>query len=68
MAKLHHDELIQLFQEGRIDLLQFTMNGEQADEFLDFCRKRYIDPTNESARLFMQLRDIEQMELQFINF
>lgn len=68
MAKLKHDELVQLYQDGRIDILQFVMNGEQADEFLEFCNKRFIEPTPVTAKLFLDLREVEQMDLQYINF
>lgn len=68
MAKMSHEELVSLFQDKRIDILQFVMNGDQADEFLGFCRNRFIEPTPESAQLFVSLRDLEQMNHQYINF
>lgn len=64
MAKLSHDELVMLLQEERIDWLQFVMNGEQADEYLSFCKERRIDPSPETAEFFVDFCDVTAMRQQ----
>lgn len=66
MAKFDHDTLVELYQDKRIDILQFIMNGEDADDFLQFCLDRRLDPSTASANLFLSLKDREIMESQQI--
>lgn len=53
MAKLTHDELVSLYNQKRINVLLFVMNSERADDFLKFCHDRCIEPSLESANLFL---------------
>lgn len=65
MAKLPYDERVQLLEENRIDILQFVMDGEEADDFLSFCRERGIDPTPEAAGIWIDICDVDVMAAQF---
>lgn len=66
MAKLSHDERVALLQQGRIDMLQFVMNGEEADEFLAFCRSHEIQPLPESAEFFVDMTENSVMDQQLM--
>lgn len=66
MAKLSHDERVALLQQGRIDMLQFVMNGEEADEFLAFCRSHEIQPSPESAEFFVDMTEYSVMDQQLM--
>lgn len=61
-----HDELVELLQSGKIDFLQFVMNGEYAREYLEWCIERNIDPSNDTAELFLEMTEIDMMEHQFM--
>lgn len=66
MAKLSHDERVSLLEQGRIDMLQFVMNGEEADDFLEFCRSHEIQPSPESAEFYVDMIEKSAMDLQLI--
>lgn len=68
MAKLPYDERVRLLEENRIDILQFVMNGDEADDFLAFCRERGIEPTAESAGLWIDICDVDVMDAQFNSY
>ena len=57
---MKHEELVELLQEGRIGHLQFVMNGENAQDYLDWCRSHGADPSDDSA-------EIDVMERQLID-
>lgn len=61
-----YEELVDLLQNGMIGFLQFVMNGEHAREFLEWCIERNIDPTNDTAELFLEMTEIDMMEHQFM--
>ena len=61
-----HDELVELLQSGKIDFLQFVMNGEYAREYLEWSIERNIDPSNDTAELFLEMTEIDMMEHQFM--
>lgn len=66
MAKLSHDERVQLLNEKKIAILQFVMNGEEAQEFLDWCSGRGIEPSQEAAQFFVDMTDENSMLQQDI--
>lgn len=66
MAKLPYEERVMLMQEGRIDFLQFIMDGEEADDFLWFCNERSIEPSPSAAELYLDMTDLWAVELQTI--
>ena len=38
MSAMKHEELVQLLQEGKIGHLRFVMEGDNAREYLEWCR------------------------------
>ena len=43
-----YEELVELLQEGKIGYLRFVLEGENAQDFLDWCRTHGTDPSDES--------------------
>ena len=64
---MKHEELVELLQEGRIGHLQFVMNGENAKNYLDWCRSHGTDPSDDSAEFFIEQTEIDAMERQLID-
>lgn len=64
---MKHEELVELLQEGRIGHLQFVMNGENAQDYLDWCRSHGADPSDDSAEFFIEQTEIDVMERQLID-
>lgn len=48
MATKTYEELVELLQDGKIGHLHFVLQGENAQDFLDWCRSHGTDPTDES--------------------
>ena len=46
---MRHEELVELLQEGKIGFLRFVMEGENAQDYLDWCRALCTDLSVESA-------------------
>ncbi len=67
MSAMKHEELVELLQEGRIGHLQFVMNGENAQDYLDWCRSHGADPSDDSAEFFIEQTEIDVMERQLID-
>lgn len=64
---MKHEELVELLQEGRIGHLQFVMNGENAKNYLDWCRSHGTDPSDDSAEFYIEQTEIDGMERQLID-
>lgn len=67
MSAMKHEELVELLQEGRIGHLQFVMNGENASDYLDWCRSHGTDPSDDSAEFYIEQTEIDAMERQTID-
>ena len=67
MATKTYEELVELLQDGKIGHLHFVLQGENAQEFLDWCRSHGTDPTDESAEFFIEQTEIDVMERQALN-
>lgn len=67
MSVMKHEELVELLQEGRIGHLQFVMNGENARDYLDWCRSHGTDPSDDSAEFYIEQTEIDAMERQLID-
>ena len=63
-ATMNHEELVELLQEGKIGYLRFVTEGENAQDYLDWCRSHGTDPSDESAEFYIEQTDIEQMARQ----
>lgn len=54
-------------QDGKIGHLHFILQGENAQDFLDWCRSHGTDSTDESAEFYIEQTEIDMMERQAIN-
>lgn len=66
-AKMNHEELVELLQEGKIGFLRFVMDSENAVDYLEWCRAHSTDPSDESAEFYVEQTDIEQMDRQVMD-
>lgn len=67
MATKTYEELVELLQDGKIGHLHFVLQGENAQDFLDWCRSHGTDPTDESAEFYIEQTEINVMERQALN-
>ncbi|WP_303072352.1 hypothetical protein [Bacteroides fluxus] len=67
MATKTYEELVEQLQDGKIGHLHFVLQGENAQDFLDWCRSHGTDPTDESAEFYIEQTEIDMMEHQAIN-
>lgn len=67
MATKTYEELVEQLQDGKIGHLHFILQGENAQDFLDWCRSHGTDPTDESAEFYIEQTEIDMMEHQAIN-
>ena len=61
---MEYEELVELLQEGKIGFLRFVLEGENAQDFLDWCRTHGTDPSDESAEFYVEQTDTEGMDRQ----
>ena len=64
---MRHEELVELLQEGKIGFLRFVMEGENAQDYLDWCRAHGTDPSDESAEFYVEQTDINLMDRQVMD-
>lgn len=64
---MSYEELVELLQEGRIGYLRFVLEGENKQDYLEWCRAHGTDPSDESAEFYVEQTDIMQMERQLID-
>ena len=64
---IEYEELVELLQEGKIGYLRFVLEGENAQDFLDWCRTHGTDPSDESAEFYVEQTDIDQMDRQVMD-
>lgn len=67
MSAMKHEELMELLQEGRIGHLQFIMNGDNAQDYLDWCKAHGCDPSDDSAEFYLEETEIDMMDRQLID-
>lgn len=64
---MEYEELVELLQEGKIGYLLFVLEGENAQDFLDWCRTHGTDPSDESAEFYVEQTDINLMDRQVMD-
>ena len=64
---MEYEELVELLQEGKIGYLRFVLEGENAQDFLDWCRTHGTDPSDESAEFYVEQTDINLMHRQVMD-
>ena len=52
-AKKTHKELVELLQTGKIGFLRFVMDGDNAEDYLEWCQTHGADPSDESAEVYV---------------
>ena len=67
MANIAYKERVHLLQEGRIDFLQFVMNGDHSERYVNWCQSTGIEPSNDSAEFFSEMVEIDMVEHQDID-
>lgn len=67
MATKTYEELVELLQDGKIGHLHFVLQGENVQDFWDWCRSHGTDPTDESAEFYIEQTEIDVMERQALN-
>ena len=63
MAK-EYDELVQLRQEGKITDLLFVMDSEYNQTFLEWCKEKNTEPSDESASRFLEEQEYDMFDFQ----
>jgi len=66
-AKMSHEELVELLQEGKIGYLRFVMDGENAQEYMEWCQSHGTDPSDEPAEFYVEQTDVQHMDSQVMN-
>ena len=66
-AKKTHEELVELLQAGKIGFLRFVMDGDSAEDYLEWCQTHGTDPSDESAEFYVEQTDIDQMDSQVMD-
>ena len=64
---MEYEELVELLQEFKIGYLRFVLEGENAQDFLDWCRTHGTDPSDESAEFYVEQTDINLMDRQVMD-
>lgn len=64
---MEYEELVELLQEGKIGYLRFVLEGENAQDFLDWCRTHGTDPSDESAEFYVEQTDTNLMDRQVMD-
>ena len=64
---MEYEELVELLQEGKIGYLRFVLEGENAQDFLDWCRTHGTYPSEESAEFYVEQTDINLMDRQVMD-
>lgn len=56
------EELVQLKQDRRIGWLQFTLEGEHADGFMQWCKEHNTHPSEDTAEFYMEsVEEVKQI-------
>ena len=61
------EELVGMLQEGRINFLQFVMNGPHNRAFIEYCKEHGVEPDNGSAEFFCEMTEFDMLEHQYMD-
>ena len=50
---------MELLQTGKIGFLRFVMDGDNAEDYLEWCQTHGTDPSDESAEFYVEQTDID---------
>ena len=65
--KMRYEELVELLQEGKIGYLRFVLEGENEQDYLEWCRTHGTDPSDESAEFYIEQTEAEMMDRQVMD-
>lgn len=57
MAKKSYEELVQLKQEGKIGWQEFVQQGDDAEDFKNWCEEHGEQQSEENAELFVEMKE-----------
>ena len=60
------EELVQLKQDRRIGWLQFTLEGEHADGFMQWCKEHNTHPSEDTAEFYMESVELSLQDKQIL--
>ena len=60
------EELVQLKQDRRIGWLQFTLEGEHADGFMQWCKAHNTHPSEDTAEFYMESVELSMQDKQIL--
>ena len=60
------EELVQLKQDRRIGWLQFTLEGEHADGFMQWCEEHNTHPSEDTAEFYMESVELSMQDKQIL--
>lgn len=64
MAKRTYEELVQLRQDGKIGWKQFVLEGDDAEDYRQWCEDHGMEPTDDNAELYVEMTDERMFENQ----
>jgi len=57
MAKKTFENLVELKQNGKIGWLEFVRQGVDADSYAQWCDEHGVEPSEDSAELFVEMTE-----------
>ncbi|MGP1480134.1 MAG: hypothetical protein ACTTJL_00350 [Hoylesella enoeca] len=61
-----YEELVQLRQDNRIGWLQFTLESEHADDYMQWCREHDTHPSEETAEFYIDMTEQSVQDRQLL--
>lgn len=61
-----YEELVRLRQDNRIGWLQFTLESEHADDYLQWCREHNTHPSEETAEFYIDMTEQSVQDHQLL--
>ena len=61
-----YEELVRLRQDNRIGWLQFTLESEHADDYMQWCRERDTHPSEETAEFYIDMTEQSVQDRQLL--
>jgi hypothetical protein len=62
-----YDELVQLREDGRIGWLQFALESELADDFIQWCKDHGTVPNDDTAQFYMEMVELSAQDRQILD-
>lgn len=59
-----YEELVELYQDGKISKLRFVLESHMGEDFLEWCESRDVDPSDVTAEFYEYLEEKMMMDNQ----